>query len=230
MGNCFSSGDPSALSELVNRRTTTTEEQLTKEKIVQGLQAVADTLKKARQPPITIVAVGGAVNTVLLKTRASTGDVDFFYRTKTKHDDVSKIIIAADNARTKLRLGEQWLNNHTAVFIEEGTIKSLYDEAIQQNEVVFSAPGTLTVYAAPWRYALAAKLDRLAKPGARPYDINDAVDYLSKLIAKRGTAVKRSELEQWAKEFKFTVPTKQLIDQLADEYKKKTHKDGIVSG
>jgi len=170
------------------------------------------------------------VNTILLKSRASTSDVDFFYRTKTKNNDVSNVTRAAEDARKILKLGEQWLNNHTAVFMDEGLIKILYDEAVQQDEVVFNKSG-LKVYAAPWRYALAAKLDRLAKPGARPYDMSDAADYLARLIAKRGGTVKRSELGQWAKEFDFKPePTKQLIDKLAEEYKKKTHKDGIVDG
>ncbi|KAF9222139.1 hypothetical protein BS17DRAFT_193926 [Gyrodon lividus] len=228
MGNCFSSNDPLSLGDLVNRPGTAPEEQLTKEKIEQGLKAVAAALHAAKHD-VSIIAVGGAVNTILLKTRASTGDVDFFYRTKTKNEDVSQVILAADAARKALHLGDHWLNNHTALFIEEGKIKQLYDEAITQNEIVFRQPG-LTVYAAPWRYALAAKLDRLAKPGARSYDMNDAVDYLSHLITKRGKPEKRSELKATAGEFKFTAPTKELMDKLAEAYKKKFNKDGVIDG
>lgn len=65
-----------------------------------------------------IIVVGGAVNTLLLHTRESTGDVDLFYRTKTKNEEVTKVIVAAGTAATKLKLGDQWLNNHTAVFFE----------------------------------------------------------------------------------------------------------------
>jgi len=96
--------------------------------------------------------------------------------------------------------------------------------------MVFTAPG-LTVYAAPWRYALGTKLDRLSKTGARPYDMSDAVGYLERLITKRGgTPVKKSELKAWAEEFKFTVPSDNLMNSLGAEYKKKTGKDGVVSG
>ena len=90
---------------------------MTAEIIQQGLNSVAATLNSKRVN-VVIVAVGGAVNTLLLRTRESTTDVDFFYRTKTKHEDVTRVIVAADAATTKLKLGEQWLNNHTAVFIE----------------------------------------------------------------------------------------------------------------
>jgi hypothetical protein len=113
---------------------------------------------------------------------------------------------------------------------QEGAIKILYDEAVNQRDIVFTAPG-LTVYAAPWRYALGAKLDRLSKPGARLYDMSDAVDYLDQLIRKRGgQAVKKSELKMWAGEFKFTVPSDDLMSRLGNEYNKKHGRVGIVSG
>ncbi|KAK1219353.1 hypothetical protein PQX77_017928 [Marasmius sp. AFHP31] len=251
MGNCLSSNDASALRDLVNRPGESTETKLTADSIKSGLKAVADSIR-AKGNNISIVAVGGAVNTVLLRTRQSTSDVDFFYRTKTKHEDVTQVILAADAARKALKLDDHWLNNHTALFIQvgvflttfawekgftdeiintqEGTIQRLYDEAVQQKDIVFNAPG-LTVYAAPWRYALAAKLDRLSMPGARPYDLSDAVDYLARLIEKQGgKAVKKSALKAWATEFQFTVPTEDLMNRLAAEYKKKFKKDGVVNG
>lgn len=229
MGNCLSANDTASLRDLVVPPNVAPEQPMSAETIRQGLATVAATLHSKKQQ-ISIIAVGGAVNTLLLHTRESTGDVDFFYRTKTKHEDVTKVIVAADTAATKLKLGDHWLNNHTAIFIEEGTIHRLYDEAINQNEIVFSAPG-LTVYAAPWRYALGTKLDRLSKPGAKPYDMSDAVGYLERLIAKNGgKAVKKSEIQTWAQEFKFTVPTDKLMDLLGAEYKKKTGKDGVING
>jgi hypothetical protein len=88
----------------------------------------------------------------------------------------------------------------------------------------------LTVYAAPWRYALGTKLDRLSKPGAKPYDMSDAVGYLERLITKHGgKAVKKSELKAWAQEFQFTVPSENLMKSLGSEYKKKTGKDGVIN-
>ena len=74
-------------------------------------------------------------------------------------------------------------------------------------------------------------MDRLSKTGARPYDMSDAVGYLVRLVAKNGgNAVKKSELKAWAKEFKFTVPTDDLMNSLGKEYKKKTGKDGVIDG
>ena len=107
----------------------------------------------------------------------------------------------------------------------------MYDEAVEQREIVFSADG-LTVYAAPWRYALCTKLDRLSKAGSRTYDMADAVAYLERLIAKKSKAepVKISEVKTWAGEFKFTVPSDELVNRLGIEYRNKTGKTGIVQG
>jgi hypothetical protein len=89
----------------------------------------------------------------------------------------------------------------------------------------------LTVYAAPWRYALSTKLDRLSKAGARPYDMSDAVGYLMRLVAGNGgSPVKKSTLKASANEFKFTVPTENLMNSLGEEYKKKMGKDGVIDG
>jgi len=235
MGNT-SSNPVDDFSELIHKRQAQDpghEQTYTKEKIEQGLKVVAGHLH-AKGLNVSIVTVGGAVNTVLLKTRAATGDVDFFYRTKSSgsHDAqlVHEVVEGGKLAEAKLGLGQQWLNNHTVVFIEEGTINDLYAEAIQQKAIVFTAQG-LTVYAAPWVYSMMAKLDRAAKPGAKSYDLTDAVDYLDRAIKLRGgRAVKKSELKTWATHYKLTVPSEALIERLNNGYKAKHGKDGVVSG
>ena len=117
MGNRLSAKNTVSLGDLVDRPGVPPEQPMSADTIRQGLTSVAATLHSKGQN-ISIVAVGGAVNTLLLHTRESTGDVDFFYRTKTKHEDVTKVIVAANTAATKLKLGDHWLNNHTAVFID----------------------------------------------------------------------------------------------------------------
>lgn len=118
MGNSISSNGASRLKDLVNRPDDPNpEDKLTAEKITAGLGEVASLLLKAKQD-ITIVAVGGAVNTVLLRSRESTSDVDFFYHTKTRNEDVSAIVKAAEKVAKSLGVDKHWLNNHTALFIQ----------------------------------------------------------------------------------------------------------------
>jgi hypothetical protein len=118
MGNCFSSQSRNArdLRDLI-ARPGSPDIVLTANLIQQGLTEVAATLNRNRRN-VTIVAVGGAVNTLFLRSRNQTSDVDFFYRTKERHEDVTAIIDAAKRAARSIRVGEGWLNNHTAVFIQ----------------------------------------------------------------------------------------------------------------
>ncbi|RPD57594.1 hypothetical protein L226DRAFT_610632 [Lentinus tigrinus ALCF2SS1-7] len=229
MGNCLSASDQASLRDLVLRPGTTSD-TLTADELRRALTSVASTLH-AKGSHISIVAVGGAVNTLYLHSRETTSDVDFFFHTKTKNDDVTRVIAAADVARKHLNLDPSWLNNHTAVFIQEETIRQLYDEAVQQGEVVFTAAG-LTVYAAPWRYALAAKLARVAMPHRRDYDMSDAVAYLDRLVSKRsGGAVRKSEIQQWAAEFKFAIPSPDVVMQnLTTAYREAKGREGLVDG
>ena len=95
-----------------------------------------------------------------------------------------------------------------------------------QKDVIFGKPG-LTVYAAPWRFALTTKLDRLSKQGHRSYDQHDAIVYLHKIVLKRGQPIRGQELKDWAVEFKCTVPSDALIAELAGAYKREFGTQGI---
>ena len=117
MGNCLSAKkDTVSLRDLVGRPGVAPPElPMSVDTIWRGLTSVAATLHSKGQN-VSIFVVLGAVNTLLLlHTRESTGDVDFFYRTKTKNEEVTKVIVAAGTAATKLTNG--WIN-HTAVFFE----------------------------------------------------------------------------------------------------------------
>lgn len=89
-------------------------------------------------------------------------------------------------AKASLPLGGDWLNNTTSLYISRELRQELAQQAVQQNEIVFQAPG-LTVLAAPWLYAFCSKLDRLAKTSrSRAYDKDDAVAYLRRYTTRHG--------------------------------------------
>ena len=117
MGNCFSPQQSGAetLRNLVERPGDP-EIVLTADTINRGLREVARLLSRSGQN-ITIVAVGGAVNTLYLRSRAQTTDVDFFYNTRLRDPSVTAIVRAAQQAARVIQVGDTWLNNHTAVFI-----------------------------------------------------------------------------------------------------------------
>ncbi|KIM46940.1 hypothetical protein M413DRAFT_16501 [Hebeloma cylindrosporum] len=225
MGNCLSGSrsDTANLRDLLDRPGVV-DPQLSSDQIKEALGEVAKELEKKKHN-VVIVAVGGAINTVLLGTRASTADVDFFGNGK----GIPAELKAATEAVTKkLGLAKGWLNNHTALFINADKIESLYDDAIKDNIVVFKKPG-LTVLAAPWKYSLVAKVEKAGKGTAKPYDIKDAAGYLHQLIQakKKKEPVKESELKAWATEYRATI-SQADIDKVAAEYKKQYAQDGII--
>ncbi|KAG2085297.1 uncharacterized protein F5147DRAFT_589099, partial [Suillus discolor] len=166
--------------------------QLTAEDIKRGLGLTATHLK-SKKKQITVVAVGGAINTILLRAlRASTADVDFFSIDAANNPVLRDGIKSA--AKT-MQLGEGWMNNHTALFIAPNTKTNLYNEAISDGVVIFDEPG-LKVLAAPWMYCLVAKLEKAGKRGnAKSYDMSDAAQYLIQESKRRGAKIKVADIE-----------------------------------
>ncbi|KAF8068950.1 hypothetical protein FPV67DRAFT_1098175 [Lyophyllum atratum] len=210
----------------------TAEIQMNADVINKALAEVAKILTKQKEH-VTIIAVGGAINTVVLHTRPSTGDVDFFSDSKRTNPTLMKAIETVEKNK-KFKVGKGWLNNHTVLFMDDAMVKALFEEAVHQNVPVFvdSKLTGLKVLAAPWRYSVMAKLEKVGKgPGvSKSYDMSDAAAYLHQAIEKRpGKApVKTSEIHAWAKEFKVTVKDAD-IEKLAKEYKAKyPGKDGVI--
>lgn len=150
-----------------------------------ALKDVATYIKKHGRE-LTIVAVGGAVNCMALRTRDTTHDFDFF-NNRFGPKDYELFAAAAASAQKKTKqLDTGWLNNRTVVFMPIDLRDSLTDEAIRQNDIVFNSPG-LRVLAAPWNYALCCKIDRIAGSGItskRPYDLDGAVAYLRRYLSR----------------------------------------------
>lgn len=155
------------------------QEAYNKEELRAALHAVGDYITK-KNAHITLIAVGGAVNLLLLGTRPSTSDVDFFNQ-QLEPNQIKLIQAATKYARKQNpRLSDDWLNNRNTVFIPTPLRLSLTNQAIEQNEVVFKLDG-LTVLAAPWHYAFIAKVDRISGSG-KPYDLGDAAAYLNRYL------------------------------------------------
>lgn len=223
MGNCFSGNKSNTanLRELFHRPDEV-QPNLTAKEITAALEVVAKELSKRKQS-VTIVAVGGAINTVLLKTRASTADVDFFGVDKRLPPGFNDAIKAAVKS---VGINEGWLNNHTALFIGNDRINSLFTEAVNDNIIIFKKPG-LTVLAAPWRYCLVAKLDKAGKSGAKAYDIDDAAAYLHELVKQTSGPVTKAKLQMWAKEFNVSV-LESSVSRLATTFKAKYGTAGVI--
>ncbi|ROV96007.1 hypothetical protein VMCG_07998 [Cytospora schulzeri] len=218
MGQCHGSANKKAADALLAaapKKPTglaVPEPDLNKALLNSALSVVADQLI-AQKKNITVVVVGGAVNTIL-GNRASTHDVDFF-NAKLAPKELTALDAAAKKAcsivTVKPPLQEGWFNNRTIVFIPTALRVPLTDEAIAQNDVLFAKKSPdkkagLTVFAAPWHYAFCCKVDRFAGSGliqGQAYDVQDAVFYIQKHMAKKGVKeVKMAEIKVWFTRFR----------------------------
>lgn len=176
-----------------------------------ALHEMAAQIQASGGKTITVIAVGGAVNTIFLRTREATHDIDFFHSSATA-SEISLISQAGkqvDDAHGG-QLGGNWLNNTTALFLKHDMLKFLTREAETQNEVVFQESG-LRVLAAPWDYAFCSKLDRISKGTGREYDATDAATYLNRYVLLHGNApVEAAATRKWAKLYQTQVTDRDL--------------------
>ncbi|RYO79116.1 hypothetical protein DL766_005246 [Monosporascus sp. MC13-8B] len=150
-----------------------------RETLLTALHNVAAYINK-RGGHVTIVAVGGAVNTIYLQSRATAHDIDFFNEFMTWKESEILLNGAKNALKHDKSLQKQWFNNRTIFFIPRDKRVMLTQEAFKQQDVMFSENG-LTMLAAPWKYAFCCKVCRIAGESihsARPYDLDDAVQYL----------------------------------------------------
>lgn len=179
----------------------------------------------SKKDNVTVIAVGGAVNTMYLKTRRSTHDVDFFNNSLTTANFKHIVDGAREAAKKDSRLNEEWFNNRTILFIPKDQRNALTQQAFRQREIIFSEPG-LTVLAAPWEYAFCCKIDRVAGggiKGGRSYDIPDAVQYLHQFLGRhRVSHVSKQTVKDWFAQYalKWTTGCETAINTVNTEYKK----------
>jgi hypothetical protein len=144
----------------------------------QALEAMASYVIAQRRD-LTVMVVGGAVSTMRLDLRTSTKDVNFFGG-HLSSSEMELLQQASEYARRKIRvpnLDSAWFNNRAMIFVNQEAQQRLYDEAVQQNVVVFQKLG-LKLLAAPWEYQFWAKLCRISGGANIPYDEVDAAAYL----------------------------------------------------
>ncbi|KAK4656278.1 hypothetical protein QC762_0058740 [Podospora pseudocomata] len=190
------------LRDLAPRRTSGREDALPNldyQTLWNALNNVAAYINR-RNGNVTVIAVGGAVNTIHLRSRNATHDVDFFNNQLTVNDYELLINGAKDAVRRDRRLTEEWFNNRTIFFIPQERRDELTEEALLIHEVIFRAAG-LTVLAAPWQYSFSCKVDRLSGGGlnsAQSYDLDDAVQYIHRYLLQRGgRQVNKSTVRGW---------------------------------
>ena len=89
---------------------------------------------------LTIIIVGGAVNTILLGNRHSTHDVDFL-GSNMDRDQHGILMRAAAVAKCHGQLEHGWLNNEVSIGLPAKALQKVIREAIAQDEIIFQMKG-----------------------------------------------------------------------------------------
>ena len=117
--------------------------EINKEQLIRAFEYMADYIHR-QGTPLTIYVAGGAVNTIYLYSRHTTGDVDFFG--SNEHSRLLKDASKHAQERSQARLGANWFNNSMSLFLTRDIEQNLIQAPLQQNTVVFNRP-ELLVYA-----------------------------------------------------------------------------------
>jgi hypothetical protein len=178
--------------------------EVDRDTLLQALDHVSNYIAQRTQH-VTAIAVGGAVNTLYLRSRRNTHDVDLF-GSEDYFGNAARMLLdeASQDAQQHIpQLGTDWINTETQMWMPGPMHTELTAAAVQQQVVVFPGAG-LTIYAAPWAYAFSAKINRILTGGAqrRSYDLADAVNYIHEYIRSHGNQpVQVSRALGWARRY-----------------------------
>ncbi|KAJ6786631.1 hypothetical protein PWT90_03720 [Aphanocladium album] len=179
---------------------------------------------------ITVIAVGGIVNTKYLESRRATHDVDIF---GVNFDSQTRILLdhAMHDAQILYRgLEMDWLNTETGMWLPGPIRQQLTSAAMNQNIKVFEM-SRLIIYPAPWSYPLSIKVSRLLKgwDQARPYDPDDAVTYRHEHIRNHGDQpVRISAATEWARNFRLESTPELLRTRVNAAYRRRYGSDVLI--
>ncbi|KAH8592068.1 hypothetical protein B0O99DRAFT_690126 [Bisporella sp. PMI_857] len=204
--------------------------QLNRDMMLSALTSAAEYIRQ-KGGNFTIITLGGALNVMLLQSRVTSENVNFFAHPVTKED--ARLLEAAAQhvaAQCPGQIGSDWLNNRVTNLIPRELRPTLVQRALQQNTVVFQQPG-LTVLAAPWSYSIAAKIDRIflnRRSGPDAYDEKDVAHYLRAYIQTHSNQpVPVHIIQQWARVYGIDAPV-DIVRQINAQYRQLFGTDGVI--
>lgn len=177
------------------------------------------------------VALGGVVDTLYLRTRGATDDINIFLpHPKAGEHYALREAARHANQRVGDALGDGWLGGATTV---HASMKGrLGGEAFGQDVVVYERVGEhggLRVYAAPWEYAFCDGVRRLVGAEGCRSDAEDAVRYLREhLRARSARRVKAGTIRSWGQRYRAGVAVDEVLRKVNEVYGERFGSQPIV--
>jgi hypothetical protein len=196
--------------------------ELLQEALQEALKNTVRSLE-SRGKDVRLTVVGGIIATLVIKNRSATHDVDFFTINNPKGEVKELLEISAEVGRA-LEMSPEWLNNATQLFLKPHLAKDLEDAA---EHVIFKEPG-LTLVAAPYRYLISSKIDRITGGGNVPHGISDAAGFLHELRKEEELGpISKEDFVDWAKLYN-TKSNTPALEAVARYYTEHYGEEGLA--
>jgi len=179
--------------------------------------------------PIKIIAAGGFVSVSYLKSRESTGDIDYLLEPEWAQDwEIKKPLQEAmARAAEQLQFGEDWINEDLSLFVTTAAREYLFKTAEEQNIILWEGTN-LRVMAAPLEWVLERKLRRI-HTGTRgqkaEYDMQDCIAVLKHLRDRNGGLLDRNFIANLNVNSFDVTPDSATMGRVNVEYRKKFNEE-----
>ncbi|KAJ5195219.1 uncharacterized protein N7498_008657 [Penicillium cinerascens] len=179
--------------------------------------------------PIRIITAGGFLAVSYLKSRESTGDIDYLIDPEFAGDNEIKTALrtAVSSVASQLRYNEQWINEDIAIFVTGNARKRLFAEAERQGIILFKGEN-LEILAAPLEWALERKLRRIHaadRDRKAEYDMTDALALLKYLRERNrgpldGESIRTMNINGFD-----VIPDRSTMELVAHAYRRQYNED-----
>lgn len=174
--------------------------------------------------PIQLLTAGGFLAVSYLKSRESTEDIDFLFDTEFAGDeDIQKAFgECAETVAKRLGYSTDWINHSMSIFVTAKTRQQLFDQAGQQNIVLYEGE-SFKIRAAPIEWALERKLRRIYaadRDRKAELDISDAVAMLNYMRGKNKGPLEEETIRTMNMNGFDVIPDHRTMKRVADEYRR----------
>ncbi|PYH77477.1 hypothetical protein BO82DRAFT_378051 [Aspergillus uvarum CBS 121591] len=175
--------------------------------------------------PIGLIAAGGFLAVTYLRSRESTGDIDYLIDPESAGDQHIQIPPqkAIQSVARQKGFTNKWINEDMAIFVTRKARQSLFEAAEKQNIVLFNGEN-LELLAAPLEWALERKLRTIHtadRGGKAEYDMEDALALLKELKLRNKGPLDEDSIRRMNMNGFDVLPSHETMQRVARAYQQK---------
>ncbi|CAG8927397.1 unnamed protein product [Penicillium salamii] len=173
--------------------------------------------------PIQLITAGGFLAVSYLKSRESTGDIDFLFDIEFAGDKEIRTAFkeAVVDVAEQTGFHREWINDSMSIFVTSKTRQQLFDQALEQNITLFKGE-SIELRAAPIEWALERKLRRIHagdRDRKAEFDIADAIAILKYMRTQKNGPLDEEAIRTMNMNGFDVIPDHRTMKRVADEYR-----------